>query len=155
MGVPEMEDLWNDLTAKADRNKLKGEEKKLFKKLTKALGLLRHDPRYRGLASHEIKPMSKRFGFKVWQSNLESNTPAAGRIYWAHGPGRGEISILGIEPHPEDKKRGAYDRIKLSEMPADLGGETTGQKTLASAGPAKLQCAPSRNLRTGYPDRGK
>ena len=28
-----------------------------------------------------------------------------------------EITILGIEPHPEDKKRGAYDRIKLSELP--------------------------------------
>ena len=27
-----------------------------------------------------------------------------------------EITIIGLEPHPEDKKNGAYDRIKLSEL---------------------------------------
>ncbi len=118
MGVPEMEALWKDLTVKADSNTLKGDDKKLFKKLTKSFNHLRHDPRHRGLSTHEIKPMTKRFGFKVWQSYLENNTPGAGRIFWTHGPGRGEISILGIEPHPEDKKRGAYDRIKLSDLPS-------------------------------------
>ena len=43
MGVPEMEELWNDLTHKADRGELKGEEKRLFKKLTKTLAHLRHN----------------------------------------------------------------------------------------------------------------
>jgi len=117
MGVPEMEALWNDLTGKADRNQLKGEDKKLFKKLTKALDYLRHDPKHRGLGSHEIRPLSKCYGFRIWQSNLENNTPAAGRLYWTYGPARMEITVLGIEPHPEDKKRGAYDRIKLSTLP--------------------------------------
>lgn len=26
--------------------------------------------------------------------------------------------MLAIEPHPEDQKRGAYQRIKLSRIPA-------------------------------------
>lgn len=117
MGVPEMENLWNDLTSKADQKQLKGEEKKLFKKLVKTFALLRENPRHPGLESHDIDDMSKRYGFKVWQSYLENRKPAAGRLFWAYGPGRMEITILGIEPHPEDKKRGAYARIKLDSMP--------------------------------------
>lgn len=26
-------------------------------------------------------------------------------------------NIIGLEPHPEDGKNGAYDRINLSELP--------------------------------------
>ncbi len=54
---------------------------------------------------------------KVWQSYLENHTPAAGRISWAYGPGKGEITILAVEPHPEDQKRGGYDRVRLSDLP--------------------------------------
>jgi hypothetical protein len=118
MGVPEMEALWADLTSKADRNQLKGEEKKFFKKLTKTLALLGQSPKHPSLGTHDIDELSNRYGFKVWQSYLENRKPAAGRIYWAYGPGRMEITILGIEPHPEDKKRGAYARIKLDSLPS-------------------------------------
>lgn len=38
------------------------------------------------------------------------------RMYWVYGPDQQEITIIGLEPHPEDKKKGAYDRIKLSEF---------------------------------------
>lgn len=117
MGVPEMEALWKDLADKADRNLLRGADGELFKKLTKTLDHLRSNPRHPGLATHEIKDLSKRYGFKVWQSYLENRKPAAGRLFWAYGPGRMEISVLGIEPHPEDRKRKAYDRVKLSELP--------------------------------------
>ena len=117
MGIPEMEDLWNDLTAKADNKTLKGDDKKLFKKLTKTLGHLQSNPRHPGLETHDIADLSKRYGVKVWQSYLENRKPAAGRLFWVYGPDRKDITILGIEPHPEDKKRGAYDRIKLSDMP--------------------------------------
>ena len=27
------------------------------------------------------------------------------------------ITIIGLEPHPEDKKNGAYARVALSELP--------------------------------------
>jgi hypothetical protein len=117
MGVPEMETLWKDLTGKADRNALRGSDKELFKKLTKTLNHLRNNPRHPGLEAHDIADLTKRYGFKVWQSYLENRKPAAGRLFWVYGPGRKEISVLGLEPHPEDKKRKAYDRIKLSEIP--------------------------------------
>ncbi len=117
MGVPEMDALWNDLTTKADQKQLKGDDKKLFKKLTKTLDHLRQNPKHPGLESHDIDELTKRYGFKVWQSYLENKKPAAGRLFWAYGPGRMEITILGIEPHPEEKKRGAYARIKLDSLP--------------------------------------
>ncbi len=31
---------------------------------------------------------------------------------------KGDITVLAIEPHPEDRKRGASQRIKLSALPA-------------------------------------
>ena len=52
---------------------------------------------------------------KVWQSYLENNTPKAGRIYWVYGPDKGDITIIGLEPHPEDKSN-AYQKITLSSM---------------------------------------
>lgn len=52
---------------------------------------------------------------KVWQSYLENRPPAAGRIFLVYGPNRGDITIIGIEPHPNDKSN-AYDTITLSSM---------------------------------------
>jgi hypothetical protein len=26
------------------------------------------------------------------------------------------LTIIGLEPHPEDKKNGAYDRVNLSDL---------------------------------------
>ena len=117
MGVPEMESFWLDLTQRYDQGALTRPEEQFFKKLVKVLGFLRSNPRHSGLQTHDIDPLSKRYGFKVWESYLENNKPAAGRVFWAYGPDRGEITILAIEPHPEDKKQGAYERIKLSALP--------------------------------------
>jgi hypothetical protein len=35
----------------------------------------------------------------------------------SYGPDKRDITVLAIEPHPEDQKRGAYQRIKLSTLP--------------------------------------
>jgi len=43
-------------------------------------------------------------------------------LFWAYGPDKGDITILAIEPHPEDQKRGAYQRIKLSNLPPRTQG---------------------------------
>src|SRR5436309_3176018 len=117
MGVPGMEATWNDLVARGRGGKLDREETKSYRKLTKALGYLRENPRHNSLASHEIDALSRKCGFRVFQSYFESKTPAAGRIFWSYGPDKGDITILGVEPHPEDQKRGAYERIKLASMP--------------------------------------
>jgi len=81
----------------------------LFKKLIKTLGCLAANPKHNSLASHEIDELSRKYGMKIFQSYLEHRTPGAGRIFWAYGPDKGEITVLAIEPHPEDKKRGAYN----------------------------------------------
>jgi hypothetical protein len=117
MGVPGMEAKWNDLVDRAGRDQLDKQEQKFYRKLVKALGYLRENPRHNSLASHEIDVLSTKCGFRVFQSYLENKTPAAGRMFWAYGPDKGDITILAVEPHPEDEKRGAYKRIRLASMP--------------------------------------
>ena len=117
MGQPEMEALWLDLSTRKLSGRLDKDEEKLYKKLVKALGFLSSNPKHNSLASHEITELSRKYGIRIFQSYLENNTPGAGRIFWAYGPEQGDITVLAIEPHPEDKKRGAYERIKLSSLP--------------------------------------
>ena len=107
------------------------DEEKFFKKLVKALGYLSANPRHNSLSSHEISDLSRKYGLKIFQSYLENNTPGAGRIYWTYGPDAGDITVLAIEPHPEDKKHGAYERLKLSSLPPSSGkAERKGQPSL-------------------------
>lgn len=115
LGIPEMKLLWDDLCKKNSDNTASKDEQQLYKKLGKAFLLLSNNPRYPGLCSHDIEDLSKRYGVKVWESYLENKTPGAGRIFWVYGPDRMDITIIGIEPHPNDKKD-AYDKITLSLM---------------------------------------
>lgn len=54
MGVPEMEDHWNEFSSRAIANRLNKDEKKYFKKLVKTLSYLSSNPRHSGLETHEI-----------------------------------------------------------------------------------------------------
>ena len=67
--------------------------------------MLESNPRSNSLATHEIDALSIKYGFKVFQSYLENKVPSAGRIFWAYGPDKRQITILAIEPHPEMKSR--------------------------------------------------
>ena len=118
MGVPEMAAYWHDISTRQLAGQLDRAEEKFFKKLAKTLNFLGQNPRHPGLASHEIDDLTKKHGIKIFQSYLENNVPAAGRLFWAYGPEKADITILAIEPHPEDQKRGAYQRIKLSNLPS-------------------------------------
>ena len=116
-GVPEVAAFWKELYRKHREGALRGNDIILFKKLVKVLLLLEENPRHNSLQSHEIAPLSERYGQKVFQSYLENNTPSAGRIFWTYGSGQREITIVGIEPHPESKKSRGYDKVRLSSMP--------------------------------------
>lgn len=35
------------------------------------------------------------------------------RVFWVYGPNKNEITIIGIEPHPNDKSN-SYKKITLS-----------------------------------------
>ena len=117
LGIPEIYDLWQDLEAKAASNTLSKDEAVLYKKWGKAMAHLSANPFHTGLNTHDIPSLTKRYGQKVWQSYLENNTSRAMRMYWIYGPNQQEITIIGLEPHPEDSKNGSYDKITLSEAP--------------------------------------
>ena len=117
LGIPEVEKYWNELDNKYQTGKLSGKDKTLFNKLIKSFRLLESNPRSNSLATHEIDALSIKYEFKVFQSYLENKVPSAGRIFWAYGPDKGQITILAIEPHPEMKSR-TYSRIRLAKFPA-------------------------------------
>ncbi len=116
MGIPEMDELWNTLKTKHRDGTIGKKDEDLYKKWGNALKKLSLDPMYPSPKSHEITELSRRYGMKVWQSYLENKKSGARRMYWVYGPGQQEITIIGLEPHPEDAKNGAYDRIKLSDL---------------------------------------
>lgn len=117
LGEPDIFDFWYDLRERRKKQRLSKGEIIFHNKLGKAFNLLANNPKHTSLSSHEIRSLTKRYGSKVWESYLENNVPAAGRIFWVYGPNKNEITIIGIEPHPEDRKRGSYDRINLSALP--------------------------------------
>ena len=116
MGIPEMLELWNRLYQTTLDGSISKTDASLYRKWSKALKLLANDPFYPSLNTHEIPDLSRRYGRKVWQSYLENRRSRAMRMYWVYGPEQKDITIIGLEPHPEDQKRGAYDKIALSSL---------------------------------------
>ena len=115
MGIPEIKSFWDDLLKKCTENTANKDEQLLFKKFGNCLRKLSTDSRYPGLKSHEIDELTNRYGMKVWESYLENKTSGAMRIFWVYGPDREDITIIGLEPHPNDKKD-VYEKIVLSGM---------------------------------------
>ena len=115
MGQPEMEEFWNNLKKKVRKKTASKTETKLFNKIGKTLKHISENPRYPGLNTHEISVLTERYGQKVWESYLENNKPAAGRVFWTYGPNEGDVTVIAIEPHPNDKSN-AYKKITLSKM---------------------------------------
>lgn len=113
MGVPDMKIYWDRLMNKYLNDSLSKSENVLFKKIAKTLKLLSLNPKHPSLNSHEISQLSSRFGQKVFESYLENHTPGAGRLFWIYGPGLLTITVIAIEPHPNDKSN-SYSKIKLS-----------------------------------------
>ena len=94
MGIPEMLDLWTDLSKKKAAGTISKKELALYNKWGKAMRLLSKDPSYPSLHTHDIEPLTKRYGVKVWQSYLENNTSRAMRMYWVYGSDRQDITSL-------------------------------------------------------------
>ncbi len=116
-GVPEILELWKSLLKEFKAGTIGKSDRELFKKWSKAIQLLRDNPSHPGLNTHEISDLTRRYGRKVFQSYLENNTPSAARMYWVHGPEEGQITVIGLEPHPEDRKSRGYGRVRLSSLP--------------------------------------
>lgn len=117
LGIQEIRDLFNHWKEGRENDTLDADESALADRVAKALRHLLRDPFHPGLQSHEIDPLSKRYGRKVFQSYVDTESERAWRIFWVYGPRRGYITWIGLEPHPEDRKSRGYDRVVLSNLP--------------------------------------
>jgi hypothetical protein len=72
-----------------------------LRKARKALALLETDPRHPGLHSHRYESLAGPSGERVRESYIENRTPTAWRLWWWYGPGKDEITVLAIGPHPD------------------------------------------------------
>ena len=73
---------------------------KRLKAVRKALALLQTSPRHPGLNTHKFTSLKGPGGAEVFEAYAENQTPGAWRIFWCYGPGKKEITILAITPHP-------------------------------------------------------
>jgi len=116
MGIPEMLEYWESLQSRFLSGEAGKDEDKTYKLLRKAFRLISQNPKHPGLHTHEIDELTARYGIKVFQSYCENRNPRAMRLYWVYGPKKDYITIIGVEPHPNDAKSNAYKKIRLSSM---------------------------------------
>ena len=71
-----------------------------LKSVRKALGLLETNRHHPSLQTHEFKSLSGPKGEKVFEAYAENKTPAAYRIFFYYGPGKDQLTVVAITPHP-------------------------------------------------------
>lgn len=101
--------VFDELMAKAqaanDQRQGKGKATKdegLFKQVFKCIQQLQNNPRHPGLQTHEFHGILNPYEpkQKVFEAYAQNRTPGAYRVFWCYGPGRNQITILAITPHP-------------------------------------------------------
>ena len=73
---------------------------KRLKAVRKTLAYLANNPRHPGLNTHKYSAIQGHNGEEIFEAYAENNTPAAYRIFWHYGPGKNNITIVAITPHP-------------------------------------------------------
>jgi hypothetical protein len=73
----------------------------LYKQVAKTIALLAN-PRHPDLRTHEYHSLTNPFdsAAKVFEAYAQQKTPGAYRVFWCYGPGKREITIIAITPHP-------------------------------------------------------
>jgi hypothetical protein len=73
-----------------------------FKQVDKCVRPLLANPKHPGLNTHEYDSIEHpyRKGEKVFEAYAQNQTPGAYRVFWCHGPAKGEITLIAITPHP-------------------------------------------------------
>jgi len=74
----------------------------LFKQVRKTILLLADNPRHPGLQTHPYHSLENPFDpkAKVFEAYAQQRTPGAYRVFWCYGPGKNEITLLAVTPHP-------------------------------------------------------
>lgn len=90
--------------AQEELERLEGSSRQsgLIRQVKKTLGFLQTNPRHPSLQTHPFHSLENPFHpqEKVFEAYVQQHTPAAYRIFWCYGPGRRQITILAITPHP-------------------------------------------------------
>jgi hypothetical protein len=73
---------------------------KRHKAVKKTIRLLSSNPRHSSLQTHEFTSLKGNKGEKIFEAYAEQSTPAAYRVFWYYGPGKDQITIIAITPHP-------------------------------------------------------
>jgi hypothetical protein len=96
----EAEEILQSRSAKGKKKSSKQEG--LFKQVHKTLGLLRKNVKHPGLKTHEYDSIENPYDpkKKVFEAYAQNQTPGAYRVFWCYGPGKKDITILAITPHP-------------------------------------------------------
>jgi len=74
-------------------------KKGVLKQVRKVLGIMETNLKHPSLNTHKYDGILCRLG-DVFESYVQNKTPGAYRIFWVYGPGKREIYILDITPHP-------------------------------------------------------
>jgi hypothetical protein len=109
--TPEAKAAYDELKAKAKaslasrRTAGKGKSSKgegLFKQVHKTVTLLASNPKHPGLRTHEYHSLPHPYDptKKVFEAFAQNQTPGAYRVFWCYGPGRRQITLVAITPHP-------------------------------------------------------
>ena len=89
-------------TAKNKIERLKKDKglEKRYNAVKKAIRFLSENPRHKSLKTHEFTSLTGPKGEKIFEAYAEQSTPAAYRVFWYYRPGRNQMTILAITPHP-------------------------------------------------------
>lgn len=75
-------------------------EKKRLKAVRKALGYMETNLKHKGLKTHKYSSLRGKNSEEVFEAYAQNKTPAAYRIFWHYGPGKGIITVIAITQHP-------------------------------------------------------
>ena len=85
----------------ADKVQLERSDPARHRKVLKTLAYLQANPRHPGLKTHKFKSLIGPGAEEVFAAYVESNTPAAYRLFWCYKrDAPGVIVVIAITPHP-------------------------------------------------------
>ncbi|MCE5318555.1 MAG: hypothetical protein LLG04_14485 [Parachlamydia sp.] len=71
------------------------------KAVVKSLKFMKVNLKHPSLHTHKYDDMEGPNGEEIFESYAQNNTPGAYRIFWFYGPGKKEITVVAITPHPD------------------------------------------------------
>jgi hypothetical protein len=80
---------------KSDKSK-----KAAAKAVIKSLKFMKANLKHPSLNTHKYDESEGPNGEEIFESYAQNKTPGAYRIFWYYGPGKKNITIVAITPHP-------------------------------------------------------